>query len=66
MQLWWRTHLAFWHYINGRYERSTAVSDKARAIAERYGLAAYLFEIDHAEASALITAGRLRGGEGAA
>jgi DNA-binding SARP family transcriptional activator len=59
MQVWWRTHLAFWHYINGRYERSTAVSEEARAVAERYGLAAYLFEIDHAEASALITRGAL-------
>ena len=59
MQLWWRTHLAFWHYVNGRYERSQAVSDEARAIAERYGLTAYLFEIDHAEASALVTRGAL-------
>jgi ATP/maltotriose-dependent transcriptional regulator MalT/DNA-binding SARP family transcriptional activator len=59
MQLWWRTHLAFWHYVNGRYDRSQAVADEARAIAERYGLAAYLFEIDHAEASALVTRGAL-------
>jgi ATP/maltotriose-dependent transcriptional regulator MalT/DNA-binding SARP family transcriptional activator len=55
MQLWWRTHLAFWHYVNGRYAKSQAVSDEARTIAERYGLTAYLFEIDHAEASALVT-----------
>ena len=59
MQLWWRTHLAFWHYVNGRYERSQAVSDEARTIAERYGLTTYLFEIDHAEASALVTRGAL-------
>jgi ATP/maltotriose-dependent transcriptional regulator MalT len=59
MQLWWRTHLAFWHFVNGRYDRSKAVSEEARSIAERYGLAAYLFEIDHAEALALITKGAL-------
>jgi ATP/maltotriose-dependent transcriptional regulator MalT/DNA-binding SARP family transcriptional activator len=57
MRLWWRTHLSFWHYINGRYDESAAVSVEAREIAERYGLEAYLFEIDHAEASALITKG---------
>jgi ATP/maltotriose-dependent transcriptional regulator MalT/DNA-binding SARP family transcriptional activator len=57
MQVWWRTHLSFWHYINGRYGDSTAVMTAARAIAERYGLEAYLFEIDHAEASALINKG---------
>ena len=22
MQVWWRTHLSFWHYINGRYDAS--------------------------------------------
>jgi len=57
MQLWWRTHLSFWHYINGRYDESAAVIAQARSIAERYGLETYLFEIDHAEASALITKG---------
>jgi ATP/maltotriose-dependent transcriptional regulator MalT/DNA-binding SARP family transcriptional activator len=59
MQLWWRTHLAFWHYVNGRYGASQAVSDEARTIAERYGLTTYLFEIDHAEATALVTRGAL-------
>lgn len=59
MQLWWRTHLAFWHFVNGRYDRAAAVSAEARAIAERYGLAAYLFEIDHGEASALVSKGAL-------
>lgn len=59
MQLWWRTHLSFWHYLNARYERSSAVADEARAIAERYGLQAYLFEIDHARAEALISADEL-------
>ena len=57
MRLWWRTHLSFWHYINGRYNESEQVITEARSIAERYGLEAYLFEIDHAEASALITRG---------
>ncbi|HYQ99390.1 MAG TPA: BTAD domain-containing putative transcriptional regulator [Casimicrobiaceae bacterium] len=57
MQVWWRTHLSFWHYINGRYGESTRVIAEARAIAERYGLEAYLFEIDHAEVSALISKG---------
>ncbi|HWZ72698.1 MAG TPA: BTAD domain-containing putative transcriptional regulator [Casimicrobiaceae bacterium] len=57
MQVWWRTHLSFWHYINGRYGESTVVMTDARAIAERYGLEAYMFEIDHAEASALINKG---------
>ncbi|HEX4885449.1 MAG TPA: hypothetical protein VFX05_15005, partial [Casimicrobiaceae bacterium] len=59
MQLWWRTHLAFWHFINGRYEESAAATGDARAIADRYGLAAYLFEIDHAEISALVSKGAL-------
>ncbi len=57
MQVWWRTHLSFWHYLNGRYDTSAEVIAAARAIAERYGLEAYLFEIDHAEASALIAKG---------
>jgi LuxR family maltose regulon positive regulatory protein len=57
MQVWWRTHLSFWHYINGRYGESAAVMTDARAIAERYGLEAYMFEIDHAEVSALINKG---------
>jgi len=57
MQVWWRTHLSFWHYLNARYADSTVVMKEARAIAERYGLEAYLFEIDHAEASALINKG---------
>jgi ATP/maltotriose-dependent transcriptional regulator MalT/DNA-binding SARP family transcriptional activator len=57
MQVWWRTHLSFWHYINGRYDQSAAVIAEARTIAERYGLEAYLFEIDHAETSALISKG---------
>ncbi len=57
MQVWWRTHLSFWHHVNGRYDESAAVIVEARAIAERYGLGAYLFEIDHAVASALIGKG---------
>jgi ATP/maltotriose-dependent transcriptional regulator MalT/DNA-binding SARP family transcriptional activator len=57
MQVWWRTHLSFWHYINGRYGDSTVVMTEARVIAERFGLEAYLFEIDHAEVSALINKG---------
>ena len=57
MQVWWRTHLSFWHYLNARYGDSTEVMKEARAIAERYGLEAYLFEIDHAEASALVNKG---------
>ena len=57
MQVWWRTHLSFWHYVNGRYDDSTAVAMEAREIAERYGLETYLFDIDHAEASALINKG---------
>jgi len=59
MQVWWRTHLSFWHYINGRYEKSAVVIGEARAIAERYGLEAYLFEIDHAEVTAFISKGEL-------
>ena len=57
MRVWWRTHLSFWHYLNGRYDESRAVTSAARDIADRYGLEAYLFEIDHAEASALISKG---------
>ena len=57
MQVWWRTHLSFWHFTNGRYAESNRVMTEARAIAERYGLEAYLFEIDHADASALINKG---------
>jgi ATP/maltotriose-dependent transcriptional regulator MalT/DNA-binding SARP family transcriptional activator len=57
MQVWWRTHLSFWHYLNGRYEDSAAAASAARAIAERYGLEAHLFEIDHADAAALISKG---------
>ena len=57
MQVWWRTHLSFWHYLGGRYEESSAAMIAAREIAERYGLEAYLFEIDHADASALISKG---------
>ncbi len=57
MQVWWRTHLSFWHYINGRYGESTKATTEARAMAERYGLEAYLFEIDHGETSALISKG---------
>ncbi|MEO8676715.1 MAG: BTAD domain-containing putative transcriptional regulator [Casimicrobiaceae bacterium] len=59
MQVWWRTHHSFWHYINGRYAKSATVIGEARAIAERYGLEAYLFEIDHAEVTALISKGEL-------
>ena len=59
MQVWWRTHLSFWHYINGRYDNSATVIGEARAIAERYGLEAYLFEIDHGEVTALISKGEL-------
>jgi len=57
MQVQWRTHLSFWHYTNGRYGDATAAMTQARAIAERYGLETYLFDIDHAEASALINSG---------
>ena len=59
MQLWWRTNLSFWHYIAGRYAEAGNASDEARAVAERYGLEAYLFEIDHSRASALIHRGEL-------
>jgi ATP/maltotriose-dependent transcriptional regulator MalT/DNA-binding SARP family transcriptional activator len=59
MQVWWRTHLSFWHFLNGRYDQAHAVSAAARAVAERCGLEAYLFEIDHAEATALVSKGAL-------
>jgi LuxR family transcriptional regulator, maltose regulon positive regulatory protein len=59
MQLWWRTHLSFWHFLNGRYDACATVAAEARTIAERYGLQGYLFEIDHARAGALISAGDL-------
>src|SRR4029077_4923530 len=42
---------------NGRYEEATKASGEARAVAERYGLGAYLFENDHGETSSLITKG---------
>jgi ATP/maltotriose-dependent transcriptional regulator MalT/DNA-binding SARP family transcriptional activator len=57
MQIQWRTHLAFWHYGAGRYGESTKAMGEARAVAGRYGLEAYLFDIDHADASALINSG---------
>jgi LuxR family transcriptional regulator, maltose regulon positive regulatory protein len=57
MQVQWRTNLSFWHFINGRYGESTAAMTDARIIAQRYGLEAHLFDIDHAEASALINNG---------
>jgi DNA-binding SARP family transcriptional activator len=59
MQVWWRTHVSFWHYIAGRYDASTAVTAQAREIAAHYGLEAYQFEIDFAEASALVARGEL-------
>jgi ATP/maltotriose-dependent transcriptional regulator MalT/DNA-binding SARP family transcriptional activator len=57
MQLWWRTHLSFWHYLYGRYTEATGVIAAARAGAERYGLEAYLFEIEYGEAITLVTTG---------
>jgi ATP/maltotriose-dependent transcriptional regulator MalT/DNA-binding SARP family transcriptional activator len=57
MQVTWRTHVSFWHYMNGRYGEATAVIAEAREIAQRYGLETYLFDIDHAEATALINKG---------
>ncbi|MBK7792220.1 MAG: hypothetical protein IPJ62_06720 [Betaproteobacteria bacterium] len=59
MQVWWRTHLSFWHFLGGRYDDAHAATAEARAIAERHGLEAYLFEIDHAEATALLSKGAL-------
>jgi LuxR family maltose regulon positive regulatory protein len=59
MQVWWRTNLSFWHYIAGRYGEAGEASTQARAVAERYGLEAYLFEIDYAKANALIYKGEL-------
>jgi ATP/maltotriose-dependent transcriptional regulator MalT/DNA-binding SARP family transcriptional activator len=57
MQLWWRTHLSFWHYLHGRHAEAAAVIAAARALAERYGLQAYLFEIDYGEAIPIVTTG---------
>ena len=57
MQVWWAAQYSHWHFINGRYAESTAVMTDARAIAERYGLENHLFDIDHAEAAALINKG---------
>jgi ATP/maltotriose-dependent transcriptional regulator MalT len=57
MQMWWRTHLSFWHHVNNRFEESSAVAAEARVIAQRYGLESYLFEIDHAQAEALVSQG---------
>jgi len=57
MQLWWRTHLSFWHYLHGRFGEAAAVIAAARAGAKRYGLEAYLFEIDYGEAITLVTKG---------
>jgi DNA-binding SARP family transcriptional activator len=59
MQVWWRTHLSFWHFLAARYDEARAVTAEARAIAERCGLEAYLFEVEHAEVSALISDGAL-------
>jgi DNA-binding SARP family transcriptional activator len=58
-QLCWRTHVSFWHYTNGRYSESVEVAEQARALAKRYGLEAFMFEIDHAQAQALINQGEL-------
>ena len=57
MQVWWASHFAHWHFINGRYAESTAVMTEARAVAERYGLEHHLFDIDHQDAAALINKG---------
>ena len=57
MQVWWASHFAHWHFINGRYAESTDVMTEARAVAERYGLEHHLFDIDHQEAAALINKG---------
>ena len=59
MQVWWRTHLSFWHFLGGRYDQARAVTAEARAIAERCGLEAYLFEVEHAEISNLMSSGDL-------
>lgn len=59
MQLWWRTHLAFWHFLNGRYDAAAQATTTARDLAERYGLTAYLFEIEHARTATLISQGVL-------
>ncbi len=57
MHVWWRTHVSYWHYRNGRYDDSAAISAEARSIAEHNGLEAYLFELDHAQATTLLTKG---------
>jgi len=57
MQIWWRAHLAYWHYLHVRYDESMAVTAAARAIAERYGLDRFMFEIERAETAALIAKG---------
>ncbi len=57
MHTMWRNPLAFWHYMNGRYAESAATNNETRAIAERYGLEMYLFEVDFAEAQMLINKG---------
>ena len=57
MQIWWRTHVAYWHYLHVRYDQSMAVTAAARGIAERYGLERHFFEIDRGEAAALIAKG---------
>ena len=57
MQIWWRTHIAYWHYLHVRYDEALSVIAVARAIAERYGLDRYAFEIDRAETATLIAKG---------
>ncbi|MGE5730577.1 MAG: BTAD domain-containing putative transcriptional regulator [Gemmatimonas sp.] len=57
MQIWWRMHVAYWHYLHLRYDESMAVTAAARGIAERFGLERHLFETDRAEAAALIAKG---------
>lgn len=57
MHTLWGNQLSFWHYVNGRYADSTAVDKETRAIAERYGLEMYLFDVDFAEAQTLINKG---------
>ncbi|HET7032834.1 MAG TPA: hypothetical protein VFJ48_06890, partial [Casimicrobiaceae bacterium] len=57
MQVWWASHHAHWHFINGRYAESTEVMAQARVVADRYGLEHHLFDIDHQEAAALINKG---------
>ena len=57
MHTLWGNQLSFWHYLNGRYAESTAADKETRAIAERYGLEMYLFDVDFAEAQTLINKG---------